>query len=342
MKISRPAVVLALFCLIVVATAAAASKGYRPKTERGALVYAIVSKWGGEVSNRYRMDIGQWAERMRPAFHRASLTVLRKASTARSLEAMDALLTGNATGPAAPARLGNTKAFGDASGDALFMPLVPCRIMDTRKIDNPFAAGSVRTVWPIGGNFTYQGGNPTGCGVPWTGVVAVILNVTVVSPSSAGYATVFPIGAGLPTAASVNYSTGEIVNNQAMVPLVHNGEVNTSFFLYSYAATHIVVDVVGYFRKGNIFSGPLSCFDVAKQEDVGSGSSDYVGVACPTSTTMTQLMCNAGDNPNPDMHAYSWRIFSPPQTATDEGRCWHEGSGTVTTRARCCKQTGIY
>lgn len=341
MKAMKRAIAGALLCLATAAVATTAAAGpYRPKTERGALAYAIVAKRGPEVARRYRMDIGDWARRLGPALAHAPLAQLREAAAAPSLDAMISVLNRGAPAPPARGTRSGEKLFGELP-ESLFVPIVACRLMDTRVANLPFTAGSVRQVSAYGTILLSQGVNPAGCGIPSTGVTAIVISITAVNPSGAGYATAYPVGyAGLPTAASVNYAAGEIVNNQTVVGMVYGGFSHESFFLYSYAATHMVVDVVGYYRKGEYSYGQLRCSDVSQTESIAT-SAGMVGVACPFNTTMTQIMCNAGDDPNPAAQAYAWKILPTPSSQNQEGACWYKGTGTVTTGARCCQQTFI-
>ncbi len=93
----------------------------------------------------------------------------------------------------------------------MFVPVTPCRIVDTRNANGAFggpelAAGSTR-------NFNIPGG---GCGIPIT-AVAYSLNVTVVPAGPLGYLTVWPQGGSKPIVSTLN-SDGRIKANAAIVP----------------------------------------------------------------------------------------------------------------------------
>lgn len=72
--------------------------------------------------------------------------------------------------------------------------------------------------------------------------MAVVANVTAVSPSGDGFVTVFPAGQGLPTAASLNVTAGSVVSNLTHVGVGSSGAVS----VYSLSATDAVIDVQGY------------------------------------------------------------------------------------------------
>lgn len=81
-------------------------------------------------------------------------------------------------------------------------------------------------------------------GVPLTDTGAVVLNVTVTSPSAGGHLTVFPLDTPVPTASSVNFGAGRTVPNLVIAKLGRGGGVS---ILTSVPSSHVVVDVLGYF-----------------------------------------------------------------------------------------------
>ena len=72
---------------------------------------------------------------------------------------------------------------------------------------------------------------------------SVVLNVTVTEPDAAGFLTVYPGNAARPPTSNVNYVKGQTIPNAVIVGLGPTGTVD----IFSLAATHVVVDVVGYF-----------------------------------------------------------------------------------------------
>ena len=119
----------------------------------------------------------------------------------------------------------------------LFIPLdTPCRALDTR------LTGRLQRFVPM----TIQiGGVTTGgadCGVPTTAAGAA-LNFTVTQPQGAGHMAAWPSGGPLPQTAAVNFGAGEDVGNAIDIGLGAGGRVTVQ----SIVATHLVVDVYGYF-----------------------------------------------------------------------------------------------
>jgi hypothetical protein len=95
----------------------------------------------------------------------------------------------------------------------------PARILDTRN-GTGVAQGKVGP----GGSITLQ---VTGSGpVPAAQVAAVILNVTVTSPTQASYLTVYPSdAASRPLASNLNFVAGQTIANRVIVPLSADGKV---------------------------------------------------------------------------------------------------------------------
>jgi hypothetical protein len=92
-------------------------------------------------------------------------------------------------------------------------------------------AGSTLAVKVVGAN-----------GVP-IGATAAVLNVTAVTPSTAGFLTVYPQGTARPFASNVNYTLGKTTANRVIAPLSNSGQIT----VYSSAPVDVVIDVSGYF-----------------------------------------------------------------------------------------------
>ena len=87
--------------------------------------------------------------------------------------------------------------------------------------------------------------------VPTSGVDSVVLNVTVVEPTSNGYVTVYPSGTQRPTASNLNFSPGQTIPNLVVAKL---GPAGTITFFNSEGDSHLVVDVVGWFPTSSGFT----------------------------------------------------------------------------------------
>ena len=142
-------------------------------------------------------------------------------------------------------------------GALVFVPMTPCRVVDTRASQNfpsPFGAPSL-----VGGGFTSSGGptrtfpipTSTNCTIP-SNAMAYSFNVTVVPPGSLGFVTMWPTGQMRPNAVTVDDVQGLILNNAAIVPAGTNGSVD----VFASQNTDFVVDINGYFVPATTGSGP--------------------------------------------------------------------------------------
>ncbi len=123
-----------------------------------------------------------------------------------------------------------------ASSGLQFIPVTPCRIVDTRWPTGPFggpemAAGTSRS-------FNIP---QSTCGIPST-AVAYSLNVTVVPDGFLSYLTLWPTGETQPYVSTLN-SDGRVKANAAITPAGTNGAV--SVFVSN--ATNVILDIDGYF-----------------------------------------------------------------------------------------------
>ena len=124
--------------------------------------------------------------------------------------------------------------------EGTFYPRRPYRILDTRE-----GTGAAKA--PVGSGSTINL-QVTAPGVIPAGVSAVVLNVTVTGPTTAGHITVFPTGVPMPTASSLNFVPGWTGANSVTVPLGAGGQVS----LYNSAGkTHLIADLVGFYAEDN-------------------------------------------------------------------------------------------
>jgi len=125
-----------------------------------------------------------------------------------------------------------------------YYTLTPCRVADTRDPVGPWggpalSAGGIR-------NFAMAGR----CGIP-AEADAVALNVIVTQPTAPGFLTLYPVGVTPPLASTINYGPGQTRANNAIVQLGAGDFIGVACGQSS-GTTHVIIDVVGYFR----FVGP--------------------------------------------------------------------------------------
>jgi hypothetical protein len=84
------------------------------------------------------------------------------------------------------------------------------------------------------------------CGVPPT-AKALIVNVTVTSPTASGFLTCYPGGSTRPIASTINYKTGQTRTNNAVLALGDSGDFQI-WCQQGSGTARAVVDVFGYFQ----------------------------------------------------------------------------------------------
>jgi hypothetical protein len=115
-----------------------------------------------------------------------------------------------------------------------YQPQTPLRVLDTRH-----GTGAPEAAVPSGGRVRLNLSND----VP-AGTAAVVLNVTVTQPSKGGWVAVTPDSSTAPGTSSLNFSSGQTLANQVIVPLT-NGVAD--FYNGSPGTLQVVADLDGYY-----------------------------------------------------------------------------------------------
>ncbi len=277
----------------------ATAAGSKVRTERGRLVHEIVMKWGSHVQETYRSDVHAWATSLVPLFSKAPIPSLERAARAPTFDRMNNELLVPAPGGSLAALATSTqnvpgKTLGDADQDLIFVPVTPCRIIDTRVAGGAIAANTARNfdITAVA-SYSFQGGDASNCNVGAAGsFAAAAINFTVVTPGAAGYITAFPFLGTQPLASTVNYTAGDIRGNFAIVRL-DQGASADELSVYSFAQTHLVADIVGYYR--NPGAPTLQCVNTANTSvAVAAGNTENViAPACAGGYTQTATNCEA-------------------------------------------------
>jgi hypothetical protein len=125
-----------------------------------------------------------------------------------------------------------------ASTSGLFVALSPERILDTR-------SGVGTTGGKPGATATVNLAVAGHASVPLSGASTLVANVTATDATGPGFVTVWPSGS-VPTVSNLNLDkVGQTSPNQITTPLADNGTLN----FFTYAGTHLIVDVAGYYTK---------------------------------------------------------------------------------------------
>jgi hypothetical protein len=139
--------------------------------------------------------------------------------------------------------------LGSLSTDLVYTPVTPCRIIDTRNAGGVLAAASTRGFLGWSSSYASQGGAASNCNIPQnTDTAAIVVNITIVSPSTGGYITAYPSNVTKPLAASLTFDIAEVKGNNAVLKLNQTGAGN-HLNIYTTSMTHLVADVVGYYAR---------------------------------------------------------------------------------------------
>jgi hypothetical protein len=153
-----------------------------------------------------------------------------------------------------------------------FVPISPCRIIDTRSGGGAIDAKTTRAFHVYGSaGIAAQGGKSGGCGLPAT-AGAVAISTTTTDEAGNGYLAAYPTGTSRPTSTTLSFPKGSTTTTLADVKLGQGtGKVLS---VYASNQTQLVVDVVGY------YSAPL---EVLTQPGGGvfAGSNRVVSITNP-------------------------------------------------------------
>ncbi len=125
----------------------------------------------------------------------------------------------------------------EGSSALRFVPVTPCRVVDTRGAQGSFGGPA------ISGGSSRSFAIPQGsCSIPST-ARAYALNVTAIPHGKLSYLTIWPTGATQPVVSTLNSPDGRIKANAAIVPAGTSEAVS----VYVSNTADILLDVSGYF-----------------------------------------------------------------------------------------------
>ena len=250
--------------------------------------------------------------------------------------------------------------LGSANIDKVYIPVAPCRVVDTRNAGGPITAGETRNYlyYATSGTFTWsnQGGTPgmAGTACPATvnpdGTVpaAAMVTVTVVSPSAAGNWIIWGGASPKPTISALNWNAGDIKANTTIIPAGGHAGVGPGGAVLDFAVgyngpsgrAHFVADVVGYFVENRATA--LQCYETAVQSlAIGSGASRTVGApACPAGYALTGGNC---DSDSYTANTFDAQYYIGPFPQAHWTCTYHNSSGATSTiyaSSICCRVPG--
>jgi len=223
--------------------------------------------------------------------------------------------------------------LGTVTSDLVYVPITPCRILDTRANGAPVAANTVKSYYFTNANVGGGSCNVT-TQIPGSdGAAAFAANVTVDESGITGfgagsYLQIYP-EAGSTTTSFMNFSPNQIIANAGIISL---NQANGKFSVVSNAATQVIVDTYGAFIAPEATA--LECTTVTSTNSLLG----VVAASCPAGGAYTLTGGGCHSNSIND-----WTYQSFPSNATTWG-CgfWTAGTlgTTLTAYAKCCRVPG--
>jgi hypothetical protein len=186
----------------------------------------------------------------------------------------------------------------------LFTAIAPCRLIDTRVMGGPLAAGATRTFNVVGvsaaGSLASQGGNPNGCPIPgfvngFAQVQSVAINLIAVNPAGPGDLIAWPTDESQPTASVINYinlPSGVLnIANMVILPVRQDFPVGADITVKAQVSgVSLVADVLGYYSDATPTAGAANLF-----VGTSTGSGPPTGMANSSFGSFSLLSLTAGN-----------------------------------------------
>jgi len=135
---------------------------------------------------------------------------------------------------------------------ATFVPVTPCRVVDTRTANGPFGG----PIFQPGDSRSYV--IPSGaCSVP--AASAYSLNFTISQYTGKGNLKAYPTGTTPPLTSVINYGSGPNLANAAIVPANAQGSITVDAATTATPGpTHVIIDINGYFTDQTATSANIA------------------------------------------------------------------------------------
>jgi hypothetical protein len=288
---------------------------------RATVIERIAHEWGEPLA---QSSAALSPEQLRTMLAGLRADHLLAASLAGSLEGLrNTLAVAMTSTTAVREPLAHTKALGDTNDDLVYTPINPCRIVDTRGGAGGYLGNNTARDWNAsrpGGNFTDQGGSNTDCAIP-ASPAAVLANLVVTGSSAPGVLFASAYLQPPPVASTLNYAGGETIANAVIVPVAIGQAKELHIFVSS--ATHVVIDVMGYFKRPGGTLGDITSVN-AGAGLTGGGTSGDVTLAI-ASAGVTAAMMNGNGCTNGQILKFNGTSWACAVDATGGG------GGTVTS-----------
>lgn len=243
-----------------------------------------------------------------------AFTPAAAASTTATVSVSDS--AGDSIQPLTISGTGNNQTAPPTAG-LLFVPLTPCRVVDTRNpagaFGGPFIAAAGTRSFPL------PAGN---CGVP-ANAAAYALNLTVVPHGTLGYITVWPTGIARPFVSNLNSWDGRVKANATIVPAGTDGAVS----VFATNDTDIILDVSGYFVPASSNSAGLEFYPITpcRVADTRGSAGSFGGPGISSQGTRSFPITSSGCGVPGNAQAYSLNFTAVPNKALGYVSVWPAG-----------------
>jgi hypothetical protein len=245
--------------------------------------------------------------------------------------------------------------LGSPTADQVFIPIAPCRVVDTRNAGGPVTAGTARNFYywtpNSSGDWSSQGGPAGPAGTTCPGTInpnggapsAALATITVVSPSDAGNFVAWTGASPVPLTSVLNWRLpGDIAANTTVIPA--GGRTGTGpggsiedfaiFYNGPSGSAQVVVDVIGYLVENQATA--LSCLDsipVSSAPIAANGVGQTSTPACATGYSLVGISCYMSG-------LGGWIVASDVPNQICIGHASPTATDAVTGRSRCCRIPG--
>jgi hypothetical protein len=186
-----------------------------------------------------------------------------------------------------------------------FVPITPCRVLDTRKSTGPFGGPS------IAGQTSRSFVIPDGaCGIP-SNAQAYSMNVAVVPQGGLGFLTVWPTGESQPRVATLN-SDGRVKSNAAIIPAGTGGAVS----VFATNTTDVIFDINGYFLPAGGTGLQFYPVTPCRLVDTRHANAPLGGPFIPGLNTRTFPLTSGSCGIPSGVQAYSLNLAAVPRNGT--------------------------
>ncbi len=203
----------------------------------------------------------------------------------------------------------------DAAAGGAYVPVTPERVMDTRigQGGPALVGGTNRDLQP----YSYRG----------TGAIpepsAVVLNVTVVNPTTEGFLTVWPNGRPQPNTSNLNFRAGDVVANAVTVAVGDAQRVQLA--MPPGTNGDVIVDILGYVRPLPVSTGGIHAVVPRRRADTRITAPvtpamplpfSVAGGGVPASGVAAVIVNLTATNVSADTHLTMWPSGSPQPDAS--------------------------